>query len=498
MKKIKIITIILLIILVTMISFLGIYTQVQNRMENQIKGYDLAMDLQGTRNIRLKVSTESQTIIKDENGNEVDDSTLTDEQIKEKGYTKEEVPYNAQEALTVDNYRLSKEIITERLNELNVNNYIIKQDEQNGDIIIELSEDVNTDNIISNLLTVGKFEIVDAQTQEVLLNNDDIKLSNVLYGASSSGTTQGTETYLNIEFTKEGAKKLEEISSTYVPADEDTTNTTEGNNTSTEGNTTNTTEESAANTTESENTTQNQESSSETENKDKEITMKIDGDEIMTTSFEEPIRTGKLQLSVGQTATDQESLNDNIQKASGMALVLDSGNTPLKYEIEGNEYILSDITDKQIEIAIYIVLAVVVIALLILIVRYKGLGALGVCSYIGLVSLFLLIIRYTNVVLSLEGCLGIILTLIINYILINNLLSKIKNKKDKEIKEISAEAFKTFFIKLIPICILIITFCFINWVPISSFGMVMFWGITLIAIYNLIITKNILILDQKK
>ena len=37
-----------------------------------------------------------------------------------------------------------------------------------------------------------------------------------------------------------------------------------------------------------------------------------------------------------------------------------------------------------------------------------------------------------------------------------------------------------------------ITFSFIKWVPISSFGMITFWGIIIIAIYNVIITRYLL------
>ena len=53
MKKIKLLTIILAIVLVTMVAFLGVYVPVQNRMENQVKDYDYAMDLEGGRNIRF-------------------------------------------------------------------------------------------------------------------------------------------------------------------------------------------------------------------------------------------------------------------------------------------------------------------------------------------------------------------------------------------------------------------------------------------------------------
>ena len=220
MKKVKTLTIILIIVLLTMVAFLGIYTQVQNRMENQVRDYELAMDLKGARNIRLKVSEQTNEVIKDAEGNVVEtEETLTDEQLAEKGYTKEEQPVNSQDVLTTENYQKSKKILENRLKNLGVSNYEIALDEKTGDIIIRLPEDNQIDNIVSNINTVGKFEILDSQTKEVLMDNNDIKLANVLYGSEG---TSGTAVYLNIEFTKEGAKKLENISSTYIPSEEGT------------------------------------------------------------------------------------------------------------------------------------------------------------------------------------------------------------------------------------------------------------------------------------
>ena len=62
MKKIKILTITLLIILITMIAFFGIYGQVQNRMENKVKDYSYAMDINGSRVVRLKVNTNTKEV----------------------------------------------------------------------------------------------------------------------------------------------------------------------------------------------------------------------------------------------------------------------------------------------------------------------------------------------------------------------------------------------------------------------------------------------------
>ena len=472
MKKVKILTIILLIILITMVAFFGIYTQVQNRMENQVRDYSYAMDLAGSRVVRLIVSDGSETVVKDSEGNVVEDSeNLTDDEIAEKGYTKEETPYNSDEVKTVDNYRKSKEIIEKRFNELGISNYITKLDEETGDIIVEITENDDTDSIVSNLATTGKFEIVDSQTQEVLMDNSDIKLANVMYGAdSSSATSSGTMVYLNIEFTKEGTSKLEEISTNYTATTEDTNTTSED--------------------TSSDDTTE------------KTITMKIDGEEIMTTSFDEPIRTGRLQLSIGSATTDTDTLNGYINQASNMAVVLDTGNMPVRYEVDTNEFIESDITQNQLQIASYIMLGVVGLVLIVLIIRYRTLGLLGAFSYVGLMSILLLIIRYANVVLSMEGIFGIAIVLILNYIFVNKFLNKLKdNRKDlskEEVIKANKETYKEFFIRIIPVIIMVIAFSFVQWTPISSFGMVMIWGIALIAAYNVIFTNNLLKLKAKK
>ena len=144
MKKVKILTITLAIALISMVAFAGVYVTKQNRMENKVKSYTYAMDLKGARTITLKVDTSKKTTIKDSEGKEVENSSnLTDEEISEKGYTKEETDYNSQDVLNVENYKKSKEIIEKRLKELKINNYITKLNEQTGEIIVEVPEKHN-------------------------------------------------------------------------------------------------------------------------------------------------------------------------------------------------------------------------------------------------------------------------------------------------------------------------------------------------------------------
>ena len=499
MKKIKIITMIVLIILIAMVSFFGVYTQVQNRMENQVRDYALDMDLDGARYVRLTVNKESTDVIKDANGNEVEtDEEMTDEQIAENGYTKESVPNNSADVITVENYEKTKKIIAERLETQVVGEYEISLDNETGDILVQIPENSYTDTFVSNMNTVGKFEIIDANTKEVLMDNNDIKKVNVMYGSDSTTSTSGTTVYLNIEFNKQGTEKLENISNTYVKTEEDTTNTTaEDTNTTAED--TNTAE--TENTT-TENTTEDGTSTETDTTEAKEITMKIDDEEIMTTSFDEPIENGRLQLSMGTATTDAGTLQDNISRATSIASVLDSGNLPIQYDIESNEYILSDITNTHIEYLVLAVGIVLLIGFIILIVRYRVNGLLSAIAFIGLISLYLLVIRYTNVSVSIQGIVGIIVTIILNYIFVNKILLTIKksenNKKLATIREGIKESYKEFFMKLIPICLSVIVFCFINWTTISSFGMVMFWGIALIALYNYLITAEMLKVKAEK
>lgn len=474
MKKIKILTLVLAIVLVTMVAFIGIYVTIQNRMENKVKDYSYMMDLNGGRNIILEVDNGNKTNIKDSEGKEVKDTeNLSDEELKEKGYIKEETPYNSEDSLNINNYKKCKEILTRRLKELKVQEYNIKLDEDNGNIVLDIPENDNTDSIVSELIPTGKFEIVDSETKEVLINNDDLKLVNVMYGSdnsSNSATSTGTVVYLNIEFTKDGARKLEDITNKYVKVETANTETKEDG-------------ENAENIT-----------------TEKKISLMIDDDEMLSTSFEEPIKTGKMQLSIGRAAKDNDTLKGYISQASNMATVLNNGKMPVKYTVHDNQYIQSDITNNELSMIVYVMLAIVVVTLLFLIIKYRAIGALGAISYIGLTSLFLLLIRYTNVDLSIQGILGIALTLVLNYVFIYKLVSNIKNVKIKELSVSSKikETYKEFFVRILPICIAVIIFCFAGWATISSFGMVMFWGIVLIAIYNAIVTNLLFRINDNK
>ena len=444
MKTVKILTIIFLIVLVSMIGFFGIYKQNKNQVSNIMKDYSYAMDIKGSRTLKLALNSE-----------------------------------NGDDVKTEENYKTAKNVIEKRLKKLGVEEYKISLNEQNGEMIVQIPENTNTDTIISNLTTVGKFEILDSETNEVLLDNSSVKSSSVLYNTTKSGTS----VYLEIAFDKNGKNKLEEISKTYVKSENNTTENTTSEDT-------NSTEEKENNTEEANTTSENSTST------EKKITMKVDDEEIMSTSFDEAITTGKIQLSVGKASTDTKTINGYVTQAQNVATVLDSGKLPVKYDMEKNQYILSNITNKELSYVAIAIAVVVVIGLIVLIVKYKFNGLLAGISYIGLTALYGILLRYTNVTISIESIFAIAMILLLNYIFINMILKNVKEiskeTSEKIVSKSTVSAYVKFFNRIVPICVMVIAFCFAKWVPMSSFGMTAFWGLVIIAIYNAIVTRYLL------
>lgn len=445
-EKLKVALVILIIILIALISFGGIFVQKAKLVENIIPEYQLGMDLEGGRLVTLGVDNSTNTVIYDENGN-----VVTEE--GENTTTKEE-PVNSEEALTTENYKKTKTIIEKRLKDMGVADYTIRQDESNGKLYIQIPEDANTDLISSYMSIQGLFTVVN-DDGEILLNNSHIKKAEVGY----INDTTGTSVYLNIQLNKEGTQIFKDITNTYVQTTDD-----EGNETS------------------------------------KTITLKMDDTTLLNTYFESEISNGIIQMSIGGSSTDNDTIQSYIQEASNLAVLLNSGNLPLVYTIEENMYVMSDITEEMFIVPIIIILAIILIGIIFLIIMYKKNGFLASIALIGYIATLLLILRFTNVVLTMEGMIAIIIAIVLDYIFTVYLLNLIKQNNSKTISETS-QAFKEALIKtlliFVPVAITAIVLCFAGWLPIYSFGMVIFWGLLIILLYNLIITKT-LITDTKK
>ena len=431
------ISVVVIILLLSLISFAGIYVKDKNAMKNVIPEYKLGTDLYGARNILVKVDDSTTTKKYDSNGNLVENSSDKDE--NNENITEVEEKVNADELRTAENYETVKNIIEARLKYMNVEDYLLRFDESTGNISLEVPENSSTDYIAQYTITKGEFKIVDNDTSEVLLSNADLKEAKVQYSTSTSGTT----VYLTIEFNKDAVEKLKNISNTYISS------------TDAEGKTTT-----------------------------KKVKMTLDDSTIISTYFQEEISTGIIQLSMG-TSTNTSEIQSNIQSASNMAVLLNTDPMPLTYTMETNRFVYSDITAETLKIVIVGLCIVALIMAICMVIKFKKNGLMGVIADIGFTAVLLLAIRYGNVEISLAGIFAIAIAVIVEYIVTGLILNEYSKKYEKEIliKNIK-HLMGRIAICLVPFVVMAVTFALISWEEIASIGMILFWAIIIMIIYN--------------
>ena len=483
-SKLKIVTKILAIVTICLISFVGIYVQKTNRMENIVKDYSLSKDLEGYRQVIFDVSDATQ--VQDESGNVVGDTnTYDDDTIESYKYKKTDTPVNPEDVLKTENYETSKSIMENRLKEFGVTDYNLSLDKKTGMMYLQIPEDNQTDRVISNIKELGGFEIKDSEDGTVYINSNHIKQAKAMYNTTSTGTT----VYLEIQLNKEGTQILKNLSENeYATLPEETKSDENSEETGTTEN------ETSNKTSEDENSTETEKNNSEestdnnegeTEIVQKKITLALSGNDITTTSFDTPIVDGIIDLSMNKATTDEDSISQTLQSTSTTAVLLNNGKLPVKYT-SSSQYVTTDISKEAITSTIITISIIFVILLLYMVIKYKLRGLLSAISFLGFVAIYLLLIRYTNVSIALEGIAGIVIALILDYLLSMKLL-----KTQQENSKIYKQEYVDFILKIIPVLIIAIIFSFIGVATLNSIGMTMFWGIALMLLYNVLITKNI-------
>lgn len=336
----------------------------------------------------------------------------------------------------------------------------------------------------------------DSETGEILLNNDDVKDAKVLY----NNTQAGVNVYLEIVFNKQGKEKLQEISKTYNSNIKEETTNTVGNNT-----VSNEITEADLNVNETSNEVTNETTTEGTENAEqntKKIDMIIDGTAIAPgQQFSEENITGTLDLLIGtgsalSTSDENNKLDTYMVQAQSMASLIKNGVMPITYSLEGNKYIESSITVNVLKNTIIVLLAILALLFIFLIIKFRVNGILATISNIGFMAVTLLILRLTNVEIGIGGIIGLSLVALLNYVLLYMLLKAIKGKKENE--KVIKNVVVKFCMMLVPAYIIAIVFAFNSFIPIYSFGMVVFWGLTTSIIYNLLVTKNLIIKAEEK
>ena len=477
MRKVKILTIVLAIVLVTLVAFGGVYIKTQNRMENKVKDYSLGRAIEGARIAEIKVAQS------DEDSGEQNTELLTEE-----------------------NYKIVKKTIENRLNKLNIEDYTISLNKQDGTIRVEFPEDENTDSYVYYLTAQAKVQIEEkaeetetdtsTETEDTtateLISDEMVKSAKYSYTQNVDGQYQVS---LEITLTDEGQAKIQELSGTYafLATEIDEIESAEEANSEDSETTENTESTNNTETAEGTNTENTSTENQETQEQNKKIaTLTIAGTEYDITKIDK----NKITVTIGTPTSNTTSANNNIAIAAELEMLINSGKYPVEYELTANRYVYSSISTEQLLYFGIAVLAITVVILLIFIIKYRKRGLLISISYVGFVSLFLLILRYANVKITIEGIGGIIVVMIINLAFIKTILTRMQ--KMKMLDEAINYTYKNVFSKLIPVIILVIVFCLSGWANLSSFGMAMFWGLMLMAIYNILVTKTLLKLEEEK
>ena len=458
-KKLKLTLMILICVLIILVGFVGIYSKKGNSYKNKLPEYLLATDLRGATVLEFEVDDSVDTKYYDNEGKEVDSSKVTEE--NEKDYKKEEIPVNAKENLTEDNYKKVINIMKQRLTILRADKYRLDLDKNTGKIVLTFEDDY-PDDIKSFLKMEGKLELVDSKTEEVILTYTDFTKAEATYAAADGIEATDYMLYITLKLNNSGIEKINNIDKYKV-------------------------------TSESEENTESDEEASTT-NKFK---IMFDSEQIAEVSYEDILlNKNSLRITTAKNLKDDYEINSKLNVNTIVSKLATIGKLPVIYDITAEEYIKSEVANYTNYIVIGIS-AVCVLILFYYIIKYKTKGILASISFVANIAIFLILIRLTKIQISLNGIAGILGLILLNTILVNNILKNIKISDkafSENVKNAYFETINTFVILLITF----VVFAFSDMLVINSMGLLVFWGWFVILVGNLILTVPMLAIANKK
>lgn len=448
-KNLKIVLCILAIILITVIAYAGFYSG----SENILPEYLLGSEFTGKRATYYTLSEETEEKIYDKDGNEVDELP---EGANEEDYRKETVKVNLDENITEENFKKVKEIYEDRLSDLGVEDYNIRLNNETGEIVVELPDDLDTDTFLQYLLLKGSFAMVDTNSKEVLISGADIKNASVVYANTAASEVT---VYLDLKFTSEGAKKLEEVSRNYLKVEE----------------------------------TDNEESEEEHKHEEqKTVSMIIDGTTLRTTFFGEVMTGGELTIAMG-SGKDNETVLTYANQTAIFTMLINNGELPLTYYIDITEHVPGIVGINTLYIIIGVLAVITLILVVYMIIRFKVDGLFTGASFISALAILSLLLRYTRVTISLGALVAIAVLIFIEAYFILNILNRIK--KNGSIDSVKSVTLITYLEKIdviIALLIIAVVFTFMQEVKIFSVGMTLFYGIISLIVANLVFMRIML------
>lgn len=423
--KLKVILAMLVVVLVSLVSFVGVY-----KGKSLLKEYSLGKDFKERKVVSFSVvedTTENTTSETTEESQGEGESTeeSSDNQSTEK--TSEEVP----EENKLEQYKTAKNILEKRLTAMKAEDFEIRLDEKTGSLVMEVPTDMDN-SYLSEIIAEGKIKVINQSTNETIIESNGFKSASARIDSTTYSVPIIT---LTIKFTNEAKNTFKNINTNYTDS--------EGN--------------------ESEAT----------------FAFTVDDETLYSDTaqnFVNSAKNGALDLVLGQ-GDEGEQLEDDYQSALVLVSIINNGEISTKYQFDSVKIVSSSINIKSI-----IIIACIIGALMLIyaIFKFKSKGILPVISLVGLLATILLVLRYTNVKITVLTILGLAVIVIANYILILKTLGNNKTFKQNFIEMLNI---------LIPCFIIAIVFCCSPYLQVASMGMTIFWGAITMFIYDVVITR---------
>lgn len=216
------------------------------------------------------------------------------------------------------------------------------------------------------------------------------------------------------------------------------------------------------------------------------------------TNISSPQVSGTIDSDTAMITIGGNTLAEKEKEAKELAMLIDSGSLPFKLEIINKEYIGPTLGQKALDVSILAGIICIALVMIIMIILYRIPGVVSSITLILYAALFILILSYTGITLTLPGIASLILSLGMavdaNVIIFERLKEELKNGKTGN------KAFETSFQKVshaiidgnVTTLIIAILLYIFGIGPIKGFGIVLAIGVLLSMFTALFVTKYIL------
>lgn len=245
----------------------------------------------------------------------------------------------------------AKNIIRKRLDNKNLFDANVKVDLNNGWVEVEIPDETNPDEALSNLGQTAKLEFRDPDGN-VIVDGSNIISAKEQQIQSEMGTYQEV---VSLNFNEEGRQKFSQATENLVG---------------------------------------------------RSISIYLDDALISAPVVNEPITTGNAVISMGSS-----DLTEAKKEATELASLIDSGALPFGLSVVSSQYIGPTVGSKALDISIKAALIGTILVMIYMICIYKLPGVVSSISLVTYIGIVLLLLSNMGITLTLPGIAGIILSI---------------------------------------------------------------------------------------